>query len=343
MTKNRGGLRQQDIARMAGVSQTVVSLVLNGRAASAGVAEETQKRVRDIIEELGYIPNVAARSLRGGRNGIIGVHTFEPVFPVVLGNYYHDFLVGIEEEAVQMGQDLLLFASTQSEGGTRSIYGSGRNRLVLADGSIMLGMRTNDEELIRLSGENYPFVFIGKRDVVGVTFPYITADYEGAAAGAVQLLHDHGHRTFGYLGLVNRIVPLDLRLRGFEQRATSLGADGTTPWLLDPRRVTAGWLAERIAVGVTAFLIESIDLVDPFVTAVSELGIEVPADLSVILLDVAPKDSVANGWSRIGLPRREQGRRSVALLLQLLNGDISVDHSEIIECEPPSLASVADR
>ncbi|MBP2355946.1 DNA-binding LacI/PurR family transcriptional regulator [Kribbella aluminosa] len=292
---------------MAGVSQTMVSLVLNGRAASAGVTEETQKRVRDIIEELGYVPNVAARSLRGGRNGILGVHTFEPVFPVVLGDYYHDFLVGIEEQAIRMGQDLLLFASTQSEDGTRSIYGRGTNRLVLADGSVMLGMRTNDEELTRLAGEGYPFVFIGKRDVAGVAFPYVTADYEGATAGAVQLLHDHGHRRLGYLGLIHRIVPLDLRLRGFEHGMASLGADGTTPWLLDPTRLTSEWVADRLAEGITAFLVESIDLVDPFVAAVAGLGLEVPSDLSVVLLDVAPKDSVANGWSRIGLPRREQG------------------------------------
>ncbi|GAA3093073.1 LacI family DNA-binding transcriptional regulator [Kribbella aluminosa] len=342
MTKRRGP-RQQDIARMAGVSQTMVSLVLNGRAASAGVTEETQKRVRDIIEELGYVPNVAARSLRGGRNGILGVHTFEPVFPVVLGDYYHDFLVGIEEQAIRMGQDLLLFASTQSEDGTRSIYGRGTNRLVLADGSVMLGMRTNDEELTRLAGEGYPFVFIGKRDVAGVAFPYVTADYEGATAGAVQLLHDHGHRRLGYLGLIHRIVPLDLRLRGFEHGMASLGADGTTPWLLDPTRLTSEWVADRLAEGITAFLVESIDLVDPFVAAVAGLGLEVPSDLSVVLLDVAPKDSVANGWSRIGLPRREQGRRSVTLLLQLLDGEISADHSETVECEPPSLASVADR
>lgn len=342
MSRNRG-VRQSDIARMAGVSQTMVSLVLNGRAESAGVAEETQKRVRDIIDELGYVPNVAARSLQGGRNGIIGVYTFEAVFPLVADDYYYDFLVGVEEEAVRRGHDLLLFASTQSEDGARSIYGNGTNRLVLADGSIMIGMRTNDAELIRLAGEDYPFVFIGKRDVAGVTFPYVTADYERAAADAVQLLHDHGHDQVGYVGLVHRIVPLDLRLRGFDRRVESLGLSGAASWMLDPAAVTAPWLADRIADGITAFLIESIDLVDPFVDAVTRLGLDVPADLSVVLLDLPPKDSPAASWSRIGLPRREQGRRSVALLLQFLDGEITADHAETIACAPPTLASIADR
>ena len=106
--------RQSDIARRAGVSQATVSLVLTGRAAASRIPEATQERIREAMVELDYVPNAAARSLRGGRNNLIGVHTFEPVFPVSPEDYYHEFLNGIEEEAVRAGLDLVLFADIMS-------------------------------------------------------------------------------------------------------------------------------------------------------------------------------------------------------------------------------------
>src|SRR5512139_2845889 len=132
--------RQSDIARATGVSQATVSIILTGRAAENSIPLITQRKVLEAATELGYVPNVNARSLRGGRNGLIGVHTFEPVFPIRSDDYYNEFLIGIEEQAVQMGLDLVLFASTQREDGTRSIYGKGSNRLRVADGAVLLGI-----------------------------------------------------------------------------------------------------------------------------------------------------------------------------------------------------------
>jgi len=60
----------KDVAARAGVSARTVSNVVNG---SARVAPETRRRVQEAIEELGYRPNLAARSLRAGRTGIIGL------------------------------------------------------------------------------------------------------------------------------------------------------------------------------------------------------------------------------------------------------------------------------
>lgn len=85
--------RQRDIAERAQVSQTTVSLVLNGRSRQYGITTETERRVMDAIIELGYVPNATAQALRGGRNGLIGVHTFERLFPTGPANYYYEFMV----------------------------------------------------------------------------------------------------------------------------------------------------------------------------------------------------------------------------------------------------------
>ncbi|MEV0631080.1 LacI family DNA-binding transcriptional regulator, partial [Nonomuraea wenchangensis] len=72
---------QVDIAKHAGVSQATVSLVLSGGAVSDQIAESTRQAVLAAAAELGYSVNIAARSLKGGRNHLLGLYTFEPVFP----------------------------------------------------------------------------------------------------------------------------------------------------------------------------------------------------------------------------------------------------------------------
>src|SRR5699024_791872 len=113
LIRNREGcvrVRQRDVARAAGVSQASVSLVVSGRAAEGGGPASTPERIRRATSELAYVPHAAARSLRGGRNGLFGVFTYEPVFPSQLDDYFHEFLVGIEMASTQHGQDLVLFS-----------------------------------------------------------------------------------------------------------------------------------------------------------------------------------------------------------------------------------------
>src|SRR5262245_48484111 len=102
---------QADIARLAGVSQATVSVVLNGRDSDVRISPATRERVLTVIREWGYVANPSARSLAGGRNRIIGVHTFEPVFPTTSVDFYFPFLLGMEQEAADLGYDLLLFTS----------------------------------------------------------------------------------------------------------------------------------------------------------------------------------------------------------------------------------------
>ncbi len=78
-------------------------------------------RVVTAVDELGYVADAAARSLAGGQNYLLGVFTFESIFPLQHRDFYYPFLVGIEEEAEQLGYDLLLFTSGGSVDGVRQI------------------------------------------------------------------------------------------------------------------------------------------------------------------------------------------------------------------------------
>ncbi|MCW2503024.1 MAG: DNA-binding transcriptional regulator, LacI/PurR family [Actinomycetia bacterium] len=332
---------QRDIARLAGVSQAVVSVVLTGKAETKRITPGIQEKVRAAATQLGYVPDVAARSLRGGRNGLLGVHTFERVFPVRADDYYHEFLAGIEEKAVELGQDLVLFSSTQRPDGTRSIYANGSNRLRLADGAIILGLERNDAELERLAAEGYPFVFIGRRDVPGTSAPYVAADYPAAVAGAVRALADLGHRQVAYVGNDVRRAPQEERRTAFAEHGRRSGLAPQPDALTTPDQITTDWLAGQLGNGVTALVAETFELAEAVAEAAKRHGCEVPAELSVVCLDSPPTGSVVAGWSYTAIPRREMGARSIALLLALLDGALPAGHVEVIACDPLTEGSVA--
>jgi DNA-binding LacI/PurR family transcriptional regulator len=144
-------LTQHDIARLAGVSQATVSLVLNGASSAEGrIPQETRERVHKVIRETGYVADPIARRMAKGLNRILGVFTYEPAFPVEQADFFGPFLFGIEEAAQQMGYDLLLLTGA-ANGAQRKIF-SENNRLRLADGCLVLGRQFDPDELARRVG-----------------------------------------------------------------------------------------------------------------------------------------------------------------------------------------------
>lgn len=333
--------RQSDIARLAGVTQATVSLVLNGKADAESIPRATQERVQAAVRELRYVRNVAATSLRGGRSGLVGVHTFERVFPVAPDDYYHPFLVGIEEQAAELKVDLVLFASTQGADGARRIFGDGTNRLRLADGAVMVGLEENADDLVRLAAEQYPFVFIGKRDGASARMPYVAPDYDAALASVLQPLSAAGHKRIGYLGDDIRRNPQSARLTAFTEHMDHLSLEHQRPWLTASADLNADAVRKMLALGNSAIVVEGQQLASALAYVAAEMGLSIPRDLSVVVLDSVPSRSPAHSWSQLQIPRRELGRRALSMLIDLLDGTITNTHHELLLTPPPTLATVA--
>lgn len=332
--------RQSDIARLAGVTQSTVSLVVNGRGAAESIPQATQDRVFAAVKDLQYVPNVAATSLRGGRTGLIGVHTFEPVFPVAADDYYHPFLVGIEEQAVELKVDLVLFASTQGGDGTRRIYANGSNRLRLADGAVMLGMEQNEDDLVRLAAEQYPFVFIGRRDGASAQRPFVAPDYRQALASVLEPLAEAGHQRIAYLGEALRSSPQEARYEGFRAHVDRLGLNAGKPWFVALAELNFEALRSILEDGSTALVVENHDSASILASLAGAIGIDIPGDLSVVVVDAVPDASPAHSWSQIRMPRRALGRRAISLLMELLDGTIPNTYHESLPVDPPTMATI---
>lgn len=325
--------RQSDIARLAGVSQTTVSLTLNGKTAEYGINRETEERIRSAARDLGYVPNVTARALRGGRNRLIGVHAYEPLFPTSRESYYEEILVGIEQGSIRAGHDLVLFTSIHSGQSRASIYDEGRNRLRIADGALILGFDQHDDELVRLAEEGFPFVFIGRREKPAALGPYVTADYVSAVADATVRVHELGHRRVAYLGVCDNAEPRAERREGFHRGVEETGLEVVDQTWASPKDLDETWARRLLDGGATALLIESASSLETLAVRCAALGLSIPDRLSVVGLDsITDPTRSSRAWTHVQVPRREMGSRAVELLLEFLDGGHEPTYHERLSC-----------
>ncbi|WP_163538160.1 LacI family DNA-binding transcriptional regulator [Gracilibacillus sp. YIM 98692] len=194
-----------DVAKYAGVSKSTVSRVLNGKV---HVNKETERKVLDAIDLLGYSPNAAARTLSTKKTNSIGVvleRLHDPIFA--------ELIQGIGEQG---GKDnyYVIYSDAQGMLDEKNKYieflTHGR-----VDGVLIFGSYLTDKALIKkLSDRNFPFVLI-ENEFDDVPTNSILIDNVGGAQKGVNHLLELGHKKIGHItGNMNTKAALD-RLNGF--------------------------------------------------------------------------------------------------------------------------------
>lgn len=322
---------QIEVAKLAGVSQATVSHVLNGSSNPRNrVSEQARRRVLDAIEAVGYVVNPMAQNRAAGRNRILGVFTYESVFPRDGGNFYHPFLVGMEAEAEERGLDLLLFTSAPHDGGRRRLADAGWNRLAVADGCILIGRLTDRNEVAWLLERKYPFVMVGRRDAVGdQQVPFVGADYVEATEQVTRRMLDAGHERIAFLGDLSGATSAVDRVDGY--RAV-MGEVGIRPMLFDAGAFSPEESVEIIADhrGTAVLLGPQVDA-PAFAEAARVRGLDIPGDLSVALLGEPELGMPDGAWSGFSIPRAEMGAAAVRLLQRMLDDEGSA-LTELMPC-----------
>ncbi|TVR92001.1 MAG: LacI family transcriptional regulator [Trueperaceae bacterium] len=315
--------RQVDVAKHAGVSPAIVSLVLNGKTDDKiRISPQTVERVKASMRELGYMPNPIARSLATGHNRILGVFTYESVFPLQSENFYFPVLVGIEDEVEAQDYDLLLFTRSRRYAGRRSVYRDGVNQLLMADGSIVFGRDVAADEVARLHDEGYPFVSIGRVET-DRPISYVATDYAGATFEVIEYLVGHAHRSIAYLGAPDRSVSYRDREGGYRMAHEHLGLalDERRVRYVDPETLRADDLQALLDGGATAIVCEHHRLAVALLRVARQLGLSAPRDFSLALLGEPPRaaDSLAN-CTTFRIPLYAIGVEAVRLLARVLDG-----------------------
>jgi len=211
-----------EVARRSGVSRSTVSYALSGKRA---VSEATRRRIQEVIDELGYRPNAAARALKEGRTRTIGL-----IIPPAGGHLtlmQLDFVGAVMEAAARADLDVLLSPSGGDHERSFERLISGRR----VDGALLMEVRLDDPRAERLQQEGLPFVTIG-RTARPQGMCWVDIDSATLISRCVDHLADLGHR---HIALINRSAdmvasgygPANRAREGFAQAIARRGIEGT--------------------------------------------------------------------------------------------------------------------
>lgn len=306
----------RDIADRAGVSIATVSRVLNGRP---DVAAETREAVLEVARQLRFSTNRSARSLSGGRTGLIGV-----TIPIVHAAYFAFILSGAAEALYE--EDLrAVLCPTQHEH-DREVDLLGRLMHGTTDGALLMLPSETPEELDALRDFGYPFVVVDARAPLHEGIPAVTAANASGAKQAIAHLLDHGHRRIGVITGPRSWNASNERLIGYY---AALAGAGLVP---DPQLEVEGDFEHETgyAGGIkllalpdppTAIFAFNDDMAVGALNAALQRGLRVPEDLSIVGFDDSVQaQNVSPKLTTVYQPLAEMGRMAVSLLTRILEG-----------------------
>ncbi len=271
----------KDVARSTGCSPSTVSRVLNKKG---NISEETERRVLEAVEQLGYIPNSVARSLKNCKTNTIGV-----IVPDVSEIYFARLIRGINLVAGQKGYFIMLCESEESperENALISLLNENR-----VDGLIIATVQ-NDERIINsIQQVTCPIVFVDNVPSSIQGYDSVSTDNIMASRIAVEHLVKQGHsriaaimgkrtervgfeRYSGYLkALTDNNIPISNELIRFGDFKELSGYEAMKDLLNGGSLFTAVYIASsKMTYGA--------------MTAIKEAGLRIPEDISIVGFDI---------------------------------------------------------
>ncbi len=281
-----------DVARVAGVSVTTVSRILNNKE---HVADDKRDRVNQAIKKLGYVPHIQARRLQGGESRTLAIH-----FPVesphlVTGAIETADIIGAAAAAGAHEYYLNFLVSQLTPHTLLNMYRSNQ-----VDGMLLLQVSLDDWRVKLLREYDYPFVMIGRcRDLDNLTF--IDLDFENAILDAFDYLVGLGHREIGFLTypkswLAAGLGPAVHALEGYERMLAKYGFRAHYREI-GLRDVEAGYAATLDLLQENPRLTAIVTINHPTaagaIKAFTRQGYNVPEDRSVMAIGF--EGEIANG------------------------------------------------
>ena len=319
MTATASRITIHDVAARAGVSTATVSKVVNGKY---GVAAATNERVQRVIDELGYEPSLVARSLRSHRTNVIGILVAD------LEPFSTELLKGAARGIRGTGYELVVYSAG---GRTNDHIGWERKYLTRLAGTLIDGAVLVTPTIVDAPSE-VPVVAVDPhRGRTGT--PTVDSDNLHGASAATQHLLDLGHRRIGFVAGRSDLESSRLREKGYR---TALAAAGIA---IDPELMEVGGYEQEFSETAAHALLTlphppsaifaANDRSAIGVLAVAHsLGLNVPADLSVVGFDNVPESVMADPpLTTVNQPMQKMGQLAVELLLSLLAGQpIATEH-----------------
>ena len=326
--ESRARTNIRDVAALAGVSISAVSLALNGKP---GVAPAKRARVLQIVEELGYQRTNGQRGPVGTQ--VLGLLMESLSIPAAHDRFYAEIVAGIEEAAQRLGYRLLLHLyrpGVDPIGDIRELMGKDIDGLIVANGGDI-----TDDDIARIANGRTPLVLV--ENYVSQPVHAVLADNFTAGLEMTRHLLDLGHTRIGALPGPAKYKSLVDRLRGHTIALLERGLvpDPALQPPPTPGHPRKGYVQMQEILALpqrpTAVFAVSDKTAFGAMEAIKDAGLRIPRDISIVGIDDVHESAYSTPpLTSYHVPKRALGDVAVATLDALLTSE-----------KPPAAAKIA--
>jgi LacI family transcriptional regulator len=315
----------RDVAKLAGVAPITASRVISN---SGYASEDVRRRVNQAAEQLGYVPNSLARSLRSKRT-----RTLALVLTDITNPFWTTVARGVEDTASEVDYHVIFCNTDESASKQQSYLEAMIQKQV--DGILLVPARSKENPIGFLHQQNVQVVLLDRR-LPDMEADVVRCDSRGGAYQLIKLLVKLGHRHIAILGGPSGVSSADDRVAGYRlalheaglksekqliiygEFSVESGYEMTRRLLTLPSRPTALFACNNfIAIGA--------------LKALHDAGLVVPKKMSVVGFDDLPAAIVVDPFLTVAVqPAYEMGQRATKRLLQCLDGENTGGFQDIV-------------
>lgn len=275
----------KSIAVKLGVSVSTVSRVINGKSSRYRISKETEQLILEAAKELSYTPNQLARGLRLKRTNTIGY-----LIPDISNPFFASIAKSVEKSARKFGYSIILCDSEESTELESSSLQLMLNRKV--DGLIISPVGLEVSHLIEISQKDIPIVLLD-RYFPNLNIPFVTSDNYQGAFEAVSYLISNGHSRIACIQGLKNTSPNNDRVKGYRDAHIKNDIE------IDESLIVGDSFGEENGYIETKLLLKKGDLPTAIfsvsnlislgaIRAITEEGLKIPDDISMISFDDQP-------------------------------------------------------
>lgn len=317
-----------EIAKIAGVSTTTISRVLNNKP---DVSPETREKIMGIINDYDFTPNAFAKAISLQKSHSIGLLIPHEVNYIFSNPFYVDVMRGVSTEVDRL--DYFLFLCYPHEQNYLDIYKQKR-----VDGFVLLSPGSFHRGIIEsLMNLEVPFISTSKvpeeKNLI-----YVDVDNYLGATMVMEHLIGLGHKRIGFVGKPSLVSSVD-RLNGYKTTLTKnlIAIDDSLIKIAEVASIQGGSAVMdeflKMENPPTAVLLVNDMLAIGAIRAVQENGGIVPDDMSIVGFDDIPlAECIFPPLTTVRQPAFEKGKKAASLLIQILEEKIK-PKSQILDVE----------
>lgn len=318
-----------EVARQSGVSPSTVSRYLRGQLT---LREETERRIMDAVDTLGYVGNASARSLAAQHSGVVGL-----VLPGLSNPFFASLADSIADEVARHDLALLLCTTRdirkREEDYTNLLEGQA------VDGMLYLGAHPSNRRLGRVIERGLPVVVVDEPQEQLPPVTTLTVDNFTGGFQATSHLLDLGHRRIFYLGGPAKLGTERERRRGYSEALARAGIETTTGLMLSGSYTESFGVSAlpHILTGkehATAVFCASDHMALGLMSAAHVHGVQIPGDLSVVGFDdIHLARYTTPGLTSVHQPVDEIARNAIEMLVGRMNNPAAAPESRTLPVE----------